>query len=625
MSTELHFSIKSYFESTPVLAWSYLDFLKTLKSYCVSEERSLDDLKFHMEEAVSMLPNRFISKPSWVKSTRPRRGAVLFVVWSAVPQRCISRSSAVARPREGAVLLEVWGAVPRCDRCGKRPPEEENFWDGVRLDKELMIREDVFDKKSQIEALDVLCVSRSRKSNEYVNKINSHILEQTEMAREKEADAIIGQKRSYEEESSFTIPSKTRAISMDMESTYNDSTFKTISPLTINEIKTVIPVIEENEVPSPPEPKIVPVNLINAFLATSIKLDKKAESNTSLAGMNKKTKNIKYIARDIAEEALKTYQTRVLADDKLIYNDVDVLDFIHSKEIEKGPLSIGVINFYNVECTKFISHDFKQFVVNQLQDPNAKVINFTKGRSIDKFIVDCNEDVLLFLDKFNHVSDLESLSRCLDENLINYSTASDDLIYAQSLFIHFFSLYKNDVFLQPMSEREFNAHMWTPLLRNAFLEKTDLKLSYGELASKSYDKLKEILNIAGRSAPKLDGKGFLKSLGTELLAQEDGVLNTHGKKNGDLRKLEYCTKVILTVLIFALPSASKDDIKNIEVYSLQSNGFCLTISVSKYLFDNTIITMDLQDIEIPTVEGFSKSNKGCENRLILESRDQKKY
>ena len=102
------------------------------------------------------------------------------------------------------------------------------------------------------------------------------------------------------------------------------------------QIKTVIPVIEENEVPSPPEPKIVPVNLANAFLATSIKLDKKAKSNTSLAEKNKKTKNT-YIARDIAEEALKTYQTRVLADDRLIYNDVDVLDFIHSKEIEKGP------------------------------------------------------------------------------------------------------------------------------------------------------------------------------------------------------------------------------------------------------------------------------------------------
>ncbi|CAG8663069.1 2362_t:CDS:1, partial [Paraglomus brasilianum] len=81
-----------------------------------------------------------------------------------------------------------------------------------------------------------------------------------------------------------------------------------------------------------------------------------------------------------------------------------------------------------------------------------------------------------------------------------------------------------------MSESELNAYVWTPLLRNAFLGKNDLKLSCGELASKSYEKLKEILNITGRSAPKLDGKGFLKSLGTEILAQEDGVLNTHSKR-----------------------------------------------------------------------------------------------
>ncbi|CAB4430271.1 unnamed protein product [Rhizophagus irregularis] len=227
----------------------------------------------------------------------------------------------------------------------KRPPEEESFWNGVRLDKELMIREDVFDKKSQIEALDVLCVSRSRKSNIklYWNRL---------MAR----------KKGYHNRTKAI----TRVISMDMKSTYNDLTFsdegsssfisltnvfseisshksETISPLTTNEIKTVIPVIEENEVPSSPEPEIVPINLTNTFLATSIKLDKKAESNTSLAGKNKKIKN-QYISRDIAEEALKTYQVRVLANEKLIYNDVDVLDLIHSKEIEKGPLSIGVIN-----------------------------------------------------------------------------------------------------------------------------------------------------------------------------------------------------------------------------------------------------------------------------------------
>ncbi|CAG8653814.1 5966_t:CDS:1, partial [Diversispora eburnea] len=40
-------------------------------------------------------------------------------------------------------------------------------------------------------------------------------------------------------------------------------------------------------------------------------------------------------------------------------------------------------------------------------------------------------------------------------------------------------------------------------------------------------------------------------------------------------------------------------IKNIEIYNLQSNEFQLKISVSKFLFKDTIATMDLACIEIP--------------------------
>ncbi|CAG8544641.1 4714_t:CDS:10 [Ambispora leptoticha] len=218
-------------------------------------------------------------------------------------------------------------------------------------------------------------------------------------------------------------------------------------------------------------------------------LDKNVESNASLEEVKNKKPRSKYITRDIAKEALETYQVRVLANEKLTYNDIDILDFIHlTKGIEKSPLSI---------------------------DPEVKTVNFSEGRGIDKFLVD--------------------------------STV-----------------------MMTFCKHEFSAYVWTPLLRNAFLGKTDLKLSCG----------------------------------TELLAQEDGVRNTRGKKTGGF---EYCTKIILTVLFFTLPSTSKDNIKDIEVYSIQSNGFRLTISASKYLFDNTILTMDLQDIEIPrTMEGFSK-------------------
>jgi hypothetical protein len=51
-----------------------------------------------------------------------------------------------------------------------------------------------------------------------------------------------------------------------------------------------------------------------------------------------------------------------------------------------------------------------------------------------------------------------------------------------------------------------------------------------ELASKLYEKFKKILNAASCDDLKLDGKGFLKSLGTEIIVQEDGVLNMYIKR-----------------------------------------------------------------------------------------------
>ncbi|CAI2197558.1 10625_t:CDS:2, partial [Funneliformis geosporum] len=38
----------------------------------------------------------------------------------------------------------------------KRPSEEENFWNSVKTEKDLMVKEDIFDKQLQIDALNVL-------------------------------------------------------------------------------------------------------------------------------------------------------------------------------------------------------------------------------------------------------------------------------------------------------------------------------------------------------------------------------------------------------------------------------------------------------------------------------------
>ncbi|CAI2196091.1 16943_t:CDS:2, partial [Funneliformis geosporum] len=110
--------------------------------------------------------------------------------------------SADAQPRAVTVLLRVWGDVPRCS-IQKHPPEATEFWENADLEKQLKAKEDIFDKKSQIEGLDVLCVSRSQKAGEYFNKVKLRLMKQAEMAREEEAGTSSGHKQvRFEEEKS---------------------------------------------------------------------------------------------------------------------------------------------------------------------------------------------------------------------------------------------------------------------------------------------------------------------------------------------------------------------------------------------------------------------------------------
>ncbi|RIA86600.1 hypothetical protein C1645_807722 [Glomus cerebriforme] len=107
----------------------------------------------------------------------------------------------------------------------------------------------------------------------------------------------------------------------------------------------------------------------------------------------------KYIDRDIASEVLKMYQTSVLPDMKKM----------KKTEVAKSPLNIRVINFHNLDCTRYLPHSYNNYIADQLQDQNSEAVNFANGKKIDKFIVDCDEQVLNYLDKFYEVDDLETL------------------------------------------------------------------------------------------------------------------------------------------------------------------------------------------------------------------------
>lgn len=78
-------------------------------------------------------------------------------------------------------------------------------------------------------------------------------------------------------------------------------------------------------------------------------------------------------------------------------------------ELAKSSLSIGVVNIHNISCTKFLPLDFKQFIADQIQDCETIAIHFANRRFIDKFMMNCEEEVLIFLDKFQDIKDLASL------------------------------------------------------------------------------------------------------------------------------------------------------------------------------------------------------------------------
>ncbi|CAJ0885821.1 4360_t:CDS:2, partial [Entrophospora sp. SA101] len=104
--------------------------------------------------------------------------------------------------------------------------------------------------------------------------------------------------------------------------------------------------------------------------------------SSASAQIAKASKLRKYINSDIADKVLKTYKTSVLPGEKLTYEGVNVLNSAYSV----------------------------------MKDCDNEAVNFDSEKKIDKFIVDCEEDVLNYLDKFYEVNDLESLGKCLDEH-----------------------------------------------------------------------------------------------------------------------------------------------------------------------------------------------------------------
>ncbi|CAG8694716.1 14199_t:CDS:2, partial [Gigaspora rosea] len=191
--------------STPPPEWTYLGFLKAIKPYCIiSEARSIVD-----------------QKAIW----RKRHGCR--------SSHCILRSFAVVQLGEGVVPPK------RLCELSRRPPEED-FWNEVKIEKQLINKEvcmdiewnlldldcnlypstskAILDKKSQMGALEILDISRPQKVKEYVNNISSKI----------------GLKQTHKQ--SLTPPNKHAKLS-DNENEANESTSEEDSFLDQRDLK----------------------------------------------------------------------------------------------------------------------------------------------------------------------------------------------------------------------------------------------------------------------------------------------------------------------------------------------------------------------------------------------------
>ncbi|CAB4496081.1 unnamed protein product [Rhizophagus irregularis] len=174
--TQIDLLMNSYFERTPTIEWSYVGFLEAMKPYLNSVQGPQDKQK-------SVWRKRFLT--------------LLTNILVDEEDQKTQNDNSKTRFETATYLVQQ-----------QHPPEATRFLENVDLDRQLVTKKDIFDKKSQIEAWDVLCISRSQKAGEYVNEVKSRIMNQAEMARDEEAGTSSGHKHTE----GATIPAKKSAL-----------------------------------------------------------------------------------------------------------------------------------------------------------------------------------------------------------------------------------------------------------------------------------------------------------------------------------------------------------------------------------------------------------------------------
>ncbi|CAJ0763088.1 11427_t:CDS:2, partial [Entrophospora sp. SA101] len=246
-------------------------------------------------------------------------------------------------------------------------------------------------------------------------------------------------------------------------------------------------------------------------------------------------------------------------------SEVEGIEFYENQE----PLQIGVMNFNNILCSKHLPPLLIPYIQRQLENDDFEKIFF-------------------------------------DDKKERYN------------------LYIDDILSRTMTENEYDIYVCTPLIRFAFLGKNDIRISSGEVSSKSYESLKKLAQLQTRSGPRLDAKAFILSTGVEVLVQENAKNDIYSKRTNDLSKLEYCTKILLSSAFLALPPAAQSEIYKFETYTIQTNELTLKLGVSSYMFEEVICMLELTEITIPqTIEAFPKCIEAIYKVLSWKSRSRR--
>ncbi|CAG8794897.1 19265_t:CDS:2, partial [Gigaspora rosea] len=163
-------AIDLYFKSIPLPEWACLGYLKAIKPYCISE---------------AIWRKRYLTYLTKHEIVQSEGVSFLFKAWGVVLRIVSCGLFAIIQFGGGVIPFLRWS------------PEEEDFQNDVKIEKELIneeVRMDIewnllnldcrlypstfkatFDKQSQMDALEVLDILQTQKAKKYVNKVGSKI------------------------------------------------------------------------------------------------------------------------------------------------------------------------------------------------------------------------------------------------------------------------------------------------------------------------------------------------------------------------------------------------------------------------------------------------------------------